>query len=65
VAGPAPRSLVNEVHDLDGHLAFPRDHAADLRDRGPAHGRGRGIAIQGSFFSCLSRAGMLALTVIT
>ena len=79
----------NEVHDLDGLLAFPRDRAADLRDPGGAGETGpagtstalivrrarrpwpvltaevAGIAVQGSFLSCLSRAGMLALTVIT
>jgi hypothetical protein len=89
VAEPAPRSLVNEVHDLGGLLAFLRDRAADLRDLGGAgepgpgrrqHGLDRaagprpwpvltaevaGIAIQGSFFRCLYRAGMVALTLIT
>jgi hypothetical protein len=79
----------NEVHDLDGLLAFPRDRAADLRDlAAPANpvqagtstalivrwarrpwpvltAEVAGIAVQGSFFSCLYRVGMLALTIIT
>jgi hypothetical protein len=79
----------NEVHDLDGLLAFfvtvRRTCATWAASANPVQAgistalivrRARqpwpvltvevaGIAVQGSFFSCLYRVGMLALTVIT